>query len=119
MPPSYDARLRPIGLAGALPLPWFTKGEAGIGFLGLPCFGFFASRLLRFSPLAVGCLRCQSGLGRIAPVVAWLVEQMIEVGQHPVDQSAATQISSVQILREQTPKRFKLDPEHQMPGLNI
>lgn len=89
-----------VGFAGALPLPWLTKEEAGIAFLGFCCFGFFASRLPRFSPLAIGYLRCQSGPGNIVTVVGWLVEQMIEVGQHPVDQRAATQIGCVQTLRE-------------------
>jgi hypothetical protein len=56
--PSYDALLPPAGFAGVPSLPWFAKGEAGIGFLGLSCFGFFASRLPRFSPLAMECLRC-------------------------------------------------------------
>jgi hypothetical protein len=105
---SYDARLPPSGFAGALPLPWLTKEEAGIGFLGLSCFGFFASRLPRFSPLAIVVSIVSQDLGVVVSVVRRLVEQMIEVGQHPVDQPAPTQIGCVQTPREQTQQIARL-----------
>jgi hypothetical protein len=53
-------RFPPDGFPDAPPLPWVAKGEAGTASLGLSFLGFFASRLLRCSPLAMACLRfCQ------------------------------------------------------------
>jgi len=49
--------LPPGGFAGALPLPWLAKGEVGAASFGFSFFGFLASRLPRFSPLAMAYLR--------------------------------------------------------------
>src|SRR3982751_7138516 len=57
--------LPPGGFVGALPLPWLAKGEAGAASLGFSFLGFLASRLPRFSPLAMACLRCWSVSGRV------------------------------------------------------
>src|SRR3954451_20931606 len=79
--------LPPGGFVGALPLPWLAKGEVGAASFGFSFLGFFASRLPRFSPLAMACLRCWSVSGRVGFSVARRrVEQMIEVGHHAVNQ---------------------------------
>src|SRR3954468_21489621 len=57
--------LPPGGFAGALPLPWLAKGGGGAASFGFSFFGFLASRLPRFSPLAMACLRCWSVSGRV------------------------------------------------------
>src|SRR3954470_12983531 len=57
--------LPPGGFVGALPLPWLAKGEAGAAAFGFSFLGFLASRLPRFSPLAMACLRCWSVSGRV------------------------------------------------------
>src|SRR3954469_24968164 len=57
--------LLPGGFAGALPLVWLAKGEVGAASFGFSFFGFLASRLPRFSPLAMACLRCWSVSGRV------------------------------------------------------
>jgi hypothetical protein len=45
--------LLPKGFAETLLLPWSAKGEAAVtAVFGFSFFGFFASRLPRFSPLA-------------------------------------------------------------------
>jgi len=49
--------LPPGGFVGALPLPWLAKGEAGAASFGFSFLGFLASRLPRFSPLAMAYLR--------------------------------------------------------------
>ena len=49
--------LPPGGFVGALPLPWLAKGEVGAASFGFSFLGFLASRLPRFSPLAMAYLR--------------------------------------------------------------
>jgi hypothetical protein len=50
-------RLPPSGFGGVPPLLWLVKGEAAAAIVfGFSFFGFFASRLPRFSPLAVASL---------------------------------------------------------------
>src|SRR4051812_21678841 len=58
-------RLPPGGFPGALPLAWLAKGEVGAASFGFSFLGFLASRLPRFSPLAMACLRCWSVSGRV------------------------------------------------------
>src|SRR4051794_23214130 len=62
--------LPPGGFVGALPLPWLAKGEAGAASFGFSFFGFLASRLPRFSPLAMAYLRCGSVSGWVGFSVA-------------------------------------------------
>src|SRR3954451_4022530 len=61
--------LPPGGFVGALPLPWLAKGEAGAASFGFSFLGFLASRLPRFSPLAMAYLRCGSDPGSLGSFI--------------------------------------------------
>src|SRR4051812_19826722 len=91
-------RLPPDGFPGALPLAWLAKGEAGAASFGFSFLGFLASRLPRFSPLAMAYLR--SGWDGFS-VGRRRVEQMIEVGHHAVDQLAPAWIDRSRTLGEE------------------
>jgi hypothetical protein len=50
-------RLPPSGFVGVPPWLWLAKGEAAAAIVfGFSFFGFFASRLPRFSPFAIAFL---------------------------------------------------------------
>jgi hypothetical protein len=57
-------RLPPSGLSGVPLWLWLAKGEAAAAIVfGFSFLGFFASRLPRFSPLAIASLPRRSGAG--------------------------------------------------------